>query len=124
MRQFCQQLKQGIMKAEAVDYRRSRLRPRKVSFQSQHPEVPKEETANDGNQNTETKVCRACLILTDVVNCSHTTTSEREMVKTSVGSPIKVSSVSSLSEMSTVKGLVGEKRVKLLRDTGCSGVRT
>ena len=30
--------------------------------------------------------------------------------KTSVGSPIKVSSVSSLSEMSTVQGLVGENR--------------
>ena len=44
------------------------------------------------------------------------------MVKTSVGSLIKVNSVSSLSKMSTVQGLVGEKPVEVLRDTGCSGV--
>ena len=56
------------------------------------------------------------------MNYSQATTNEREMVKTSVGSPIKVSSVSSLSEMSTVQGFVGEKPVEVLRDTGCSGV--
>ena len=122
VRRFCPQLKPGIMKPGAVDYRRSRSPPRKVTFQTQEPEVPKEETAKDGNQNTEPKVCGACLIHTDVVNYSQATRSEREMVKTSVGSPIKVSSVSSLSEMSTVQGLVGEKRVEVLRDTGCSGV--
>ena len=122
VRRFCPQLKQGIMKAGAVDYRRSRSLTRKVTFQTQEPEVPKEETAKDGNQNTEPKVCGACLILTDAVNYSQATTNEREMVKTSVGSPIKVSSVSSLSEMSTVQGFVGEKPVEVLRDTGCSGV--
>ena len=122
VRRFCPQLKQEIMKAGAVDYRRSRSPPRKVTFQTQEPEVPKEETAKDGNQNTEPKVCGACLILTDVVNYSQATTHEREMVKTSVGSPIRVSSVSSLSAMSTVQGLVGEKPVEVLRDTGCSGV--
>ena len=121
VRRFCPQLKQGIMKAGAVDYR-SRSPPRRVTFQTQEPEVPKEETAKDGNQNTEPKVCGACLILTDVVNYSQVTTNEREMVKASVGSPIKVSSVSSLSEMSTVQGFVGEKPVEVLRDTGCSGV--
>ena len=119
VRRFCPQLKQGIMKAGAVDYRRSRSPTRKVTFQTQEPEVPKEETAKDGNQNTEPKVCGACLILTDAVNYSQATTNEREMVKTSVGSPIKVSS---LSEMSTVQGFVGEKPVEVLRDTGCSGV--
>ena len=93
VRRFCPQLKQGIMKAGAVDYRRSRSPTRKVTFQTQEPEVPKEETAKDGNQNTEPKVCGACLILTDAVNYSQATTNEREMVKTSVGSPIKVSSV-------------------------------
>ena len=92
VRRFCPQLKQGIMKAGAVDYRRSRSPTRKVTFQTQEPEVPKEETAKDGNQNTEPKVCGACLILTDAVNYSQATTNEREMVKTSVGSPIKVSS--------------------------------
>ena len=122
VRRFCPQLKQGIMKAGAVDYRRSRSPTRKVTFQTQEPEVPKKETAKDGNQNTEPKVCGACLILTDAVNYSQATTNEREMVKTSVGSPIKVSSVSSLSEMSTVQGFVGEKPVEVLRDTGCSGV--
>ena len=122
VRRFCPQLKQGIMKAGAVDYRRSRSPTRKVTFQTQEPEVPKEETAKDGNQNTEPKVCGACLILTDAVNYSQATTNEREMVKTSVGSPIKVSSVSSLSEMSTVQGFVSEKPVEVLRDTGCSGV--
>ena len=122
MRRFCPQLKQGIMKAGAADYRRSRSPPRKVTFQTQEPEVPKEGTAKDGKQNTEPKVCGACLILIDVVNYSQATTNEREMVKTSVGSPIKVSSVSSLSEMSTVQGFVGEKPVEVLRDTGCSGV--
>ena len=122
VRRFCPQLKQGIMKAGAVDYRRSRSPPRRVTFQTQEPEVPKEGTAKDGNQNTEPKVCGACLILTDIVNYSQATTNEREMVKTSVGSPIKVSSVSSLSEMSTVQGFVGEKPVEVLRDTGCSGV--
>ena len=122
VRRFCPQLKQGIMKAGAVDYRRSRSPTRKVTFQTQEPEVPKEETAKDGNQDTEPKVCGACLILTDAVNYSQATTNEREMVKTSVGSPIKVSSVSSLSEMSTVQGFVGEKPVEVLRDTGCSGV--
>ena len=122
VRRFCPQLKQGIMKAGAVDYRRSRSPTRKVTFQTQEPEVPKEETAKDGNQNTEPKVCGACLILTDAVNYSQATTNGREMVKTSVGSPIKVSSVSSLSEMSTVQGFVGEKPVEVLRDTGCSGV--
>ena len=122
VRRFCPQLKQGIMKAGAVDYRRSRSPTRKVTFQTQEPEVPKEETAKDGNQNTEPKVCGACLILTDAVNYSQATTNEREMVKTSVWSPIKVSSVSSLSEMSTVQGFVGEKPVEVLRDTGCSGV--
>ena len=121
MRQFCPQLKQGTMKAGALDYR-SRSPPRRVTFQTQEPEVPKEETAKDGNQNTEPKVCGACLILTDAVNYSQATTNEREMVKTSVGSPIKVSSVSSLSEISTVQGFVGEKPVEVLRDTGCSGV--
>ena len=110
------------MKAGAVDYRRSRSPPRRVTFQTQEPEVPKEETAKDGNQNTEPKVCGACLILTDVVNYYQATTNKREMVKTSVGSPIKVSSVSSLSEMSTVQGFVGGKPVEVLRDTGCSGV--
>ena len=122
VRRFCPQLKQGIIKAGAVDYRRSGLPTRKVTFQTQEPEVQKEETAKDGNQNTEPKVCGACLILTDAVNYSQATTNEREMVKTSVGSPIKVSSVSSLSEMSTVQGFVGEKPVEVLRDTGCSGV--
>ena len=122
VRRFCPQLKQGIMKAGAVDYSRSRSPTRKVTFQTQEPEVPKEETAKDGNQNTEPKVCGACLILTDAVNYSQATTNEREMVKTSVGSPINVSSVSSLSEMSTVQGFVGEKPVEVLRDTGCSGV--
>ena len=121
MRRYCPQLKQGIMKAGAVDYRRSRSPTRKATFQTQEPEVPKEETAKDGNQNTEPKVCGACLILTDAVNYSQATTNEREMVKTSVGSPIKVSSVSSLSEMSTVQGFVGKKPVEVLRDTGCSG---
>ena len=43
-------------------------------------------------------------------------------MKTSVGIPMKVSSVRSLSEVSTVQGLVGEKPVEVLRDTGCSGV--
>ena len=122
VRRFCPQLKQGIIKTGAADYRRSSSHPRKVTFQAQEPEVPKEETAKDGNQNTEPKVCGACLILTDVVNYSQATTSKREMVKTSVGSPIKVNSVSSLSEMSTVQGLVGEKPEEVLRDTGCSGV--
>ena len=120
MKRFCPQLKPGIMKAE--DYRRSRSPPRKVTFQTQETEVLKEQTAKDGNQITEPKVCGACLILTHVVNYSHAATSEREMVKTSVGSPIKVSSVKSLSEISTVQGLVGEKPVEVLRDTGCSGV--
>ena len=45
VRRFCPQLKRGIMKAGAVDYRRSRSPPRKVTFQTQEPEVPKEETA-------------------------------------------------------------------------------
>ena len=104
VRRFCPQLKQGIMKAGAADYRRSRSPPRKVTLQTQEPEVLKEETAKDGNQNTELNVCGACLILTDVVNYLQATTSEREMVKTSVGSPIKVSSVSSLSEMRKIQG--------------------
>ena len=60
VRRFCPQFKQGIMKAGAVDYRRSRSPTRKVTFQTQEPEVPKEETAKDGNQNTEPKVCGAC----------------------------------------------------------------
>ena len=85
MRRICPQLKQGIMKAGAVDYRRSRSPPSRVTFQTQEHEVPKEETAKDGNQNTEPKVCGACLILTNVVNYSQATTNEREMVKTSVG---------------------------------------
>ena len=110
------------MKTGAVDYRRSRSPPRRVTFQTQESDVPKEETVKDGNQNTEPKVCGACLILTDVVNYSQATTNEREMVKTSVGSPIKVSSVSSLLEMGTVQGFVGGKPVEVLRDTECSGV--
>ena len=76
VRRFCPHLKQGIMKAGAVDYRRSRSPTRKVTFQTQEPEVPKEETAKDGNQNTEPKVCGACLILTDAVNYSQATTNE------------------------------------------------
>ena len=122
VRRFCPQLKQGIVKAGAVDYRRRRSPTRKVTFQTQEPKVPKEETAKDRNQNTEPKGCGACLILTDVVNYSQATTNEREKVNTSVGSPIKVSPVSSLSEMNTVQGFVGEKPVEVLRDTGCSGV--
>ena len=47
VRRFCPQLKQGIMKAGAVDYRRSRSPTRKVTFQTQEPEVPKEETARE-----------------------------------------------------------------------------
>ena len=43
-------------------------------------------------------------------------------MKTSVGSPVKVKSVSSLSEMSTVQGMVGKNWWRFLRDTGCSGV--
>ena len=35
---------------------------------------------------------------------------------------VSVSSVSSLSELSTVQGMVEEKSVEVLRDTGCSGV--
>ena len=77
VRRFCPQLKQGIIKAGAADYRKSRSPPRRVTFQTQEPEVPKEETAKDGNQNTEPKVCGACLILTDVVNYSQATTNER-----------------------------------------------
>ena len=122
VRRFCPQLKQGFMKAGAADYRRSRSPPRKVTFQTQKPELPKEETAKDGKQSTEPKVCGVCLILTDVVNYSQASTSEREMMKTSIGSTIKVSCVSSLSETSTVQGLVGDKTVEVLRDTGFSGV--
>ena len=123
VRRFCPQLNQGIMKAGAADYRRSRSPPRKVTFQTQEPEVQKEEeTAKDRIQNTEPKVCGACLILTDVVNYSQATTNKREMLKTSVGSPIKVSIVSSLSEMSTMQCFIGEKPVEVLRDTGFSGV--
>ena len=70
MKRFCPQLKTGIMKAGVADYRRIRSPPRKVTFQTQEPEVPKEETAKDGNQSTEPKVRGACLILTDVVNYS------------------------------------------------------
>ena len=36
------------------------------------------------------------------------------MVNTSVGNPLNVSSVSSLPEMSTVQGMVGEKPVEVL----------
>ena len=57
----------------------------------------------DGNLATGPKVCGACLILTELVNFSQATRSEGEMLKTSVGSPVKVSSVSSLSEISTVR---------------------
>ena len=45
VRRFCPKLKQGIMKAGAADYRRSRSPQRKVTFQTQEHEVPKEETA-------------------------------------------------------------------------------
>ena len=76
MRRICPQLKQGVMEEGTVYYRRSRSPPRKVTFQTQEPEVPKEETAKDGNQSTEPKVCGACLIHTDVVNYSQATTSE------------------------------------------------
>ena len=114
VRRFCPQLKQGIMKAGAADYRRSRSPPRKVTLQTHEPEVPKEETAKNGNQNTEPKVCGAFLILTDVVNYSQATTREREMVKTSVGSPKKVSYLSSLSEISTVQGLVQGRGVGIM----------
>ena len=122
VKRFCPQLKPGIMKAGAADYRRSRSPQRKVTFQTQEPDGRRDETAKDGNQDTEPKVCGACLILSDVVNFSQATTNGGEMVKTSVGSPVKVSSVSSLSEMSTVQGMVGKKPVEVLRDTGCSGV--
>ena len=47
VRRFCPQFKQGIMKAGVADYRRSRSPPRKVTFQTQEPEVPKEKTAKD-----------------------------------------------------------------------------
>ena len=50
MRRFCPQLKQGIMKAGAVDYRRSRSPPRRVTFQTQEPEVPKKETTKTGTK--------------------------------------------------------------------------
>ena len=56
------------------------------------------------------------------MNYSQATTKEREMVKTSVGSPIKVSSVNALLETGTDQGFVGGKPVEVLRDTGCSGV--
>ena len=49
VRRFCPQLKQGIMKAGAEDYRK-RSPISKVSFQTQEPEVPKEETAKDGTK--------------------------------------------------------------------------
>ena len=104
-----------------ADYSRSRSPPRKVTFQTQEPEERRDETAKDGTQNREPKVCGACLILRDVVNFSQATINEGEMVKSSVGNPVKVSSVSSLSEMSTVKVMEGKKTVEVLRDTGCSG---
>ena len=53
---------------------------------------------------------------------SQATTNGGEIVKTSVGSPVKVCSVRSLSEMSTVIGMVGKKPVEILRNTGCLGV--
>ena len=45
VRRFCAQLKQGIMKAEAVYYRGSRSPPRKVTFQTQEPEALMDKTA-------------------------------------------------------------------------------
>ena len=116
VRRFCPQLKQGIMKAGAVDYRRSRSPTRKVSFQTQEPEVPKEEKAKDGNQNTEPKVCGACLILTDAVNYSQATTNEREMVKTSVGSPIK--------DINWVPALAVQTRAQAKREGVTSKLKT
>ena len=57
VKRFCPQLKPGIMKAGAAEYRRSRSPPRKVTFQTQEPGGRKDETAKDGNQDTEPKVC-------------------------------------------------------------------
>ena len=68
VRLFCLQLKQGIKKAGAADYRKIGSPRRKVTLQSQEPEGPKEETAKDGNQTTDPKICGACLIFTDKVN--------------------------------------------------------
>lgn len=53
---------------------------------------------------------------------SEATTSTGDQTKTNFGSPVEEKSVNSFSEMSTVHGMVGEKSVEVLRDTGCSGV--
>ena len=60
----------------------------------------------------------AFLILTDAVNFSQATISKGEMVKTSVGNPVKVSSFRNEYSPRHGRG----KTVEVLRDTGCSGV--
>ena len=50
VKRFCPQLKPGILKAGAADYRRSRSPPGKVSFQTQEPEGPKKRQLKMGTK--------------------------------------------------------------------------
>ena len=118
-RRECPELKPGIMKVGAVGHR-GRSPTKKVTFQSKDSEV--QTTYEDSHEDTTTDVkkCGACLTYTNTVSYSKAAMESKDNLHEK--HQVSVSSVSSLSELSTVQGMVEEKSVEVLRDTGCSGV--
>ena len=109
LRRNCPQLKPRIKKAGADDYNRGRSPTRKLTFQTES----KEKTAKEGSQNRKPKV-RSMLNLYRHGKEFAGHHKYRYVGKTNTRSPVKVSLISSLSEMSTVQGMVEDKPVEVL----------
>ena len=115
----CPELKPGIIKAGAVG-QRGRSPTKKVTFQRKDLEVQTTYEDSHEDKTTDLKNCGACWMYTNTVSYSKAAMESKDNIHEK--RQVSVSSVSSLSELSTVQGMVEEKSVEVLRDTGCSGV--
>ena len=122
---FCpNRVKSTNIKVAAVqsnDRSRSRSPTKHLRFK----EKSQGEKSNDDKKSDGNQICGACLIRTDTVSFVQ---AGNETTKVSPGTEeiLKLSTTARPSltnnDMKTLKGLMGEKMIDVLRDTGCTGV--
>ena len=117
-------MKSTNIKVAAVqpnDRSRSRSPTKRVRFQ----EKSQGEKSSDDKKSDGKQVCGACLIRTDTVSFVQ---AGNETTKVSPGTEeiLKVRTTArpslTYNDMKTLKGIMGEKMIDVLRDTGCTGV--
>ena len=122
---FCpNRVKSTNIKVAAVqsnDRSRSRSPTKRLRFK----EKSQGEKSNDDKKSDGNQVCGACLIRTDTVSFVQAG-NETTKVSPVTEEILKVSSTARPSltnnDMKTLKGIMGEKMIDVLRDTGCTGV--